>query len=528
MRKKTIRRLVTGVSAGALAASCTATLGAGGAGADPVSASGTVTTYNYNVGIHNQVNVDYLRTVSNAAPAFGDVITITDRITGVKAAGTGFETYAQNLEDHHPECLQLVPDSPTVAAWRVGSGYATSDSDSVSTDAGAVKASNAGWALQVAAANGGSTYVELTSQFTVTCAPGPLATGGLRFHTTPGKGNWQPGGGWFDRTSAGPTINVQKAASSTTLAPIGSARVGDATQLTATVTGGTTGDTVEFYSGATKIGTDTLDTDGTASVEWTPSIKGTQSITAEYLGNTNVAASTSPAQTVQVAEANVASTTTLTVPATGQVGTAVTLHAAVSPTGSGGTVTFHNGAATIAGVPVAADGTAEYSWTPTAAGNASITATFSGRSGVTGSTSSRAAIEIAEAPATVQDSHTTIDDVTGAAVGTPTMLRATVTVDGAPAASGTVTFKDGDTVIGTATVSGGTATFQWTPTVAGQRTVTAEFASGTADVASSNDRTSVIVGEADPGEGTDPGTDPGDGDASGSLDLASLFGSLGS
>ncbi len=508
------RRLVAGVGAGALAASFATTIGVGAAGAESVSATDSARSQD---GPFNKQDLVYTRTVSDSTPSYGESITITNRLQGRVVAGIApISVYVQTsgsayaYEDHHPTCLEYVPDSVTLSV--PGKGM-TSVTNPAVVDPRVTKLDSGGWSMTP------DKVVEWTAEYIVRCAPGQVATGGVSFHHT---------GGLIANTvdtDLGPTITVEKAASSTTLAPVGSAQVGEPTILAATVTAGSAGDAVDFYSGSTKIGSSTLDSEGKAEFDWIPTTKGTQSITAKYLGNSNVAKSTSAAQTVQVAAQNIGSITSLSVPASGQVGTAVQLSAAVSPAAAGGEVTFKNGSETIADVPVGADGRAEYSWTPATTGTANITAVFSGRDGVSGSTSDASTITIGPAPVEAQESTTTIDNVDGAEVGATSALRVVVTVAGADATTGTVTFKDGATVIGTTAVTDGVATLQWTPATAGQRTITAEYNSGTGSVRSSSNSTSVQVAMAT-GGGT-PG-DGGNGAASGSFDLSALFGSLGS
>ncbi|MFG1785862.1 Ig-like domain repeat protein, partial [Rhodococcus oryzae] len=283
-------------------------------------------------------------------------------------------------------------------------------------------------------------------------------------------------------------------------------------------TGGAAGDTIEFRDGATSIGTATLDGAGTATLAWTPNVRGGHTLTASFPDTAFATASQSAPITVQVAEQNATSTVALA-PITGaQVGRASTITATVNPAAAGGTVELRDGAASLATLPVGADGKATYQWVPATAGAHTLNAVFSGLDGVVGSNTT-AQVNVAEAPASNTNSTTTLNPVGAAAVGTATTLTAKVI----PAnAGGTVTFKDGGTVIGTGQVGAdGTATTAWTPATAGQRTITAEY-SGAGTVNASSDQESVIVG---PGNGTGgPGT-PGTGTGSGTGSLGSIFGS---
>ncbi|WP_345341199.1 Ig-like domain-containing protein, partial [Rhodococcus olei] len=321
------------------------------------------------------------------------------------------------------------------------------------------------------------------------------------------------GGSLGDGTyqNKGPTATVRKNVSSTTLAGVSGVQVGQVVSLSASVTGGANGDTVEFYDGGTKIGTGTLN-NGVATYSWTAASRGSHTLIAKFPATTKADASESAPQTVQVSDADAVSSTALA-PVTGaQVGRSSALKATVTPAAAGGTVVFKDGGTTLAEVPVAANGEATYTWVPSAAGSHAITATFSGRAGVTGS-SANANVDVAEAPAGNVSSTTALAIGANPKVGVSGMLSAQVNPGNA---GGTVTFKDGDSVIGTAQVdANGAASLPWTPATAGQRVIRAEY-SGGGNVNASADSESVQVAAAGGGDG-------GTGGGTGSL--GSLFGS---
>jgi Bacterial Ig-like domain (group 3)/FG-GAP-like repeat len=113
---------------------------------------------------------------------------------------------------------------------------------------------------------------------------------------------------------------------------------------------------------------------------------GTHSLTAHYSGDSNYAATVSPAVTVEVAPA-VTSTAVTSSANPSYAGVSVTFTATVSglAPGAAGTVTFSNGSTTL-GTSTVANGSATYSTTFSAAGNATITATYSGDANDGGST----------------------------------------------------------------------------------------------------------------------------------------------
>jgi hypothetical protein len=310
----------------------------------------------------------------------------------------------------------------------------------------------------------------------------------------------------------GPSINVQKNVSTTAVSPVSGAQVGQPVTLSATVTGGADGDSVEFFDAGSKIGAGAL-ANGVATLAWTPTTRGDHSITAKFADTARAVGSASAALIVNVSQADAQSSTTL-VPISGaQVGKSTTLKATVSASGTGGTVTFKVGGTVLASVPVAGNGEATYAWVPTVAGAQNVEAVFAGRSGVTGS-STTANVTVAEQPAGTTSSTTDLSVVAGQ-VGVAQTISAQIS----PAnAGGTVTFKDGETVIGTATVdSSGKASLSWKPATQGQRIVAAEY-SGAGTVTASSDQVSVQI--AAPVDGEEPGN------GTGSLgSLGNIFGS---
>jgi hypothetical protein len=109
-----------------------------------------------------------------------------------------------------------------------------------------------------------------------------------------GCGNfWEPPGG----TSTGTTASTTTLSASNTSITAGSSDV-----LTATVSPTAATGTVSFLNNGTQIGTGTLSS-GTASYTATFSSAGTESLTAEYEGNSTYASSTSTAVSVTVTAA---------------------------------------------------------------------------------------------------------------------------------------------------------------------------------------------------------------------------------
>ncbi|WP_072750346.1 Ig-like domain-containing protein, partial [Rhodococcus maanshanensis] len=187
-----------------------------------------------------------------------------------------------------------------------------------------------------------------------------------------------------------------------------------------------------------------------------------------------------------------ANTATTLAPVTGaKVGTATTLTATVTGAATGNTVEFYDGTTKIGQNTVGANGTATYQWTPTTAGQHTLTAKFPGTATANASQSAPQTTTVAAAAVT---STITLAPVTGAKVGTVTTLTATVNP---AAAGGTVTFKDDEYDMDTVQVgANGSVTYEWTPGWDDQHTITATF-SGRDGVLGSTTTQQVSVTAAD-------------------------------
>ncbi|MCQ4126486.1 Ig-like domain-containing protein [Rhodococcus erythropolis] len=471
-----VRRVVGGLSVFAVSAGFAVVAGVGVAGAAPVTAE------------FNSDGYKVTRTISNGTPSEGDVITSK---TVFKRTAAVHNLYA--VRDFHPACMTYVDGSATVngSAFRVNE-VAT---DSVRLSAGATE-----WPMW----GGDVKTFEFQYRVGADCARGTNLSTTVHFDGTV----------FVDDTTngRGPSINVQKNVSTTAVSPVSGAQVGQPVTLSATVTGGADGDSVEFFDAGSKIGAGAL-ANGVATLAWTPTTRGDHSITAKFADTARAVGSASAALIVNVSQADAQSSTTLAPISGAQVGKSTTLKATVSASGTGGTVTFKVGGTVLASVPVAGNGEATYAWVPTVAGAQNVEAVFAGRSGVTGS-STTAIVTVAEQPAGTTSSTTDLSVVAGQ-VGVAQTISAQIS----PAnAGGTVTFKDGETVIGTATVdSSGKASLSWKPATQGQRIVAAEY-SGAGTVTASSDQVSVQI--AAPVDGEEPGN------GTGSLgSLGNIFGS---
>ncbi|MDX3853666.1 Ig-like domain repeat protein, partial [Streptomyces sp. AK02-01A] len=282
-------------------------------------------------------------------------------------------------------------------------------------------------------------------------------------------------------TSPVDTQTVTAASTSTVLTSAPDPSVfGQVKILTATVTavppgGGIPTGTVDFFDGATLLGTSAL-VGGVATLSVSTLSVGVHSLTAVYGGDVNFGGSTSPVDTQTVTAAST-STVLTSAPDPSVFGQVKILTATVTavPPGSGtptGTVDFFDGA-TLLGTSALVGGVATLSVSTLSVGVHSLTAVYSGDATFSGSTS----------PVDIQT-------VTGA--GTTTTLTSapdpsvfgqakilTATVAPVPPAvgtpTGTVSFFDGATLLGTGTLAGGVATLTTSTLSVGVHSLTAVY-----------------------------------------------------
>jgi hypothetical protein len=182
-----------------------------------------------------------------------------------------------------------------------------------------------------------------------------------------------------------PTYVAQNPAVSTTTAlastPASPVNTGVPVAFTAHVAAaaGTAAGTVQLFDGATAVGSPTsVDASANVTISTAFSTAGSHSITAQFTGSAGFGDSTSTplVYTVNTAPATPTTTSLSISPATATTVDAVTLTAAVGPTGATGTVQFADGGANIGSpVTVSGAGTATLSQT-FAAGAHSFTAAY--------------------------------------------------------------------------------------------------------------------------------------------------------
>jgi hypothetical protein len=180
---------------------------------------------------------------------------------------------------------------------------------------------------------------------------------------------------------------------------------GDNVALTATVTPASATGNVQFFDGATSLGTSPI-SGGTAILNTNTLALGSRSITAHYVGTADNAASTSAAVAVTVNPVAPRSTTTTLVVSSPDTNafTAVTFHVTVTAStgAANGTVAYMDGATSLGTAQVVAGVVADYTTNALAAGNHSLTAVFTGTAPYTNSTSSAQSLSLTQAGGATQ------------------------------------------------------------------------------------------------------------------------------
>ncbi len=264
-------------------------------------------------------------------------------------------------------------------------------------------------------------------------------------------------------TSTSPAITqtVNKAnTSSVVISNNNPSNFGASVMFTATVTAVAPGaglptGTVEFFDGATSLGTDTLDGSGQADLSTSSLSVGSHSITASFLGDGNFNTSTSPAITQDVVLANVNTITTVVADINpSNYNQAVTFTATVvtNPSGQGtpaGIVEFFDGATSLGTDTLDVNGEGSVIVSTLTAGSHSITASYQGNATYNASTSAPYSQTVNQA----STSTAVVSSLNPSIYGQPVTFTATVTSSaGTPA--GTVEFFDGATSLGTDTLDG--------------------------------------------------------------------------
>ena len=275
---------------------------------------------------------------------------------------------------------------------------------------------------------------------------------------------------------------------------------GQSVTFTANVTsssGNPTG-SVTFFDGSTNLGSATL-TSGTATLSIASLAVGSNSITAEYSGDSSIITSTSSAVTQTV---NQASTTTALTSSTNPAvfGQSVTFTATVSAVSPGagtatGTVSFLDGTILL-GSGTLSNGSATLSTSSLLVGSSfSITAVYNAEdTNFLTSTSSAVTQTVNQASTTTALTSSTNPAVFGQSVTFTATVAAVSPAAGT--ATGTVSFFDGAPLLGTGTLTLGTATLSISSLAVGSNSITAVYNADTNFLTSTSSAVNQVVNQA--------------------------------
>ncbi|MBI5216620.1 MAG: Ig-like domain repeat protein [Ignavibacteriae bacterium] len=257
---------------------------------------------------------------------------------------------------------------------------------------------------------------------------------------------------------------------------------GQSVTFTATVTAsspgaGTPTGSVEFFDGATSLGTATL-SGGTGSVSTSSLSTGSHSITVVYNsdGNFNTSSSSSLIQTVNKANSSTSVQSSVNPSVFGQSVTFTATISASSP-GAGtpsGSVEFFDGATSL-GTVTLSSGSASVSTSSLSTGSHSITVVFNGDGNFNTSTSSALNQTVSKA----NTATSLVSNQNPSVFGQSVTFTATVTATspGAGTPTGSVEFFDGVTSLGTSTLSGGSASLSTSTLSTSSHSITAVYSS---------------------------------------------------
>jgi sugar lactone lactonase YvrE len=271
------------------------------------------------------------------------------------------------------------------------------------------------------------------------------------------------------------SVTITNPQSSTALAATPSPAIsGQPVTLTAAVTPSTATGSVNFFNGTTSLGAISI-ANGTATLAGVIFTAGSDSLTAQYSGDINLPASTSPAITLVVKAASSVVVTSSANPST--AGQAVTFTATVTPSAATGTVQFSDNGSSI-GTASIVSGAATFSTSALTSGPHSITAAYGGDANDTSATSSALTQTVQVATSVAVTSSQNPSQVGASVTFTASVTPAT--------ASGTVQFLDGAAALGTATLAGGSASFSTSALTQGVHYITAVYSGDTGNAGSTS------------------------------------------
>ncbi len=383
---------------------------------------------------------------------------------------------------------QTVNKATPVLSWTTVPPGGTLVTDPGSTTVGA--------SIYTPAASSASSPVAVVISLDGTSSGCSLVSGDVHFNsvgTCKIDANQTSNGDWNAATQIQQTITIAQASTATALTLTTGANpstFGDSLTFTAHVTsaGGNPTGSVQFFDGATSLGTNALNGSDNATLTISTLTGGTHAtLTAHYLGDTNFAASTSTdlSQTVNKATPVLSWTTVppggtlVTDPGSTTVGASIYTPAASSASSPVAVVISLDGTSSgcslVSGdVHFNSVGTCKIDANQTSNGDWNAATQIQQTITITGSATSTTTISSGTNPTTYGGSVTFTATVTGAGA-TP---------------GGTVQFKDGTSNLGTPVTlsSGGVAHYSTSALIAGHHSITAAY-SGDSNYATSTSNT---------------------------------------
>jgi len=320
-----------------------------------------------------------------------------------------------------------------------------------------------------------------------TLTVGTLQAGANEAITAAWPGNANYGG----VTSSPVSLTVNKATPTLTVTTSNPATTyGQLITFTATISASGPGQSVTFYDGSTSICSGAI-TSGKATCPISTLTAGSsQSITAQYAGDTNYNAVTSSAITQNV---NKASPTLTLVSSVNPsfYGGSVTFTATISISGATGTVTFYDNGASIGTSSILSGSTTTTFTTSSLPLNTnSIYAIYAATTNFNAATSNT----IAQVVNVDTPTLTVTSSVNPSQYGMTLIFTAAISNN----AQGTITFKSGTTTLTTAPIIGSTATFSTNSLIPGSYSITANYAANTNYHAVTSNPITQVVNKATP------------------------------
>jgi large repetitive protein len=296
-------------------------------------------------------------------------------------------------------------------------------------------------------------------------------------------------------TSSPVTESVLQSTSATLISNNNPAAIGQNVTFAAQITGAggviPTG-TASFRDNGSLLATSALNSLGAASFSSTTLAAGSHPITVSYSGDTQSAASTSPAYSEIVKQQSSLVLSVSPNPAVFATNVTLTLTAIVHTGTATGTVVLYDGSTALATVALDRSGIVQWSLQDFSAGTHSLSAQYAGDAASIGGTSNIVMEQISQAN-TVTTLSSSANNIP---VGAPIIFTAMVTNSNGSPVTGSLLFKDGANLLGSAPVVGGAGSLTLSTLSAGNHSITAVYSGDMDDTPSTSAPISQTVQQA--------------------------------